>query len=134
MKWRIRITWWIIFCIRYSRLFWIYLKKHGEKTDIPSIRIYLNKIENRITFKIKKGYYLELLTPETTKLLGSTKSKITNDENGKNVPYLEITEVTLIHCNIFNNTYEKDSKVLYTLVPNKSFGKLLDISPNNLIF
>ena len=134
MKWRIRITWWIIFCIRYSRLFWIYLKKHGEKTDIPSIRIYLNKIENRITFKIKKGYYLELLTPETTKLLGSTKSKITNDENGKNVPYLEITEVTLIHCNIFNNTYEKDSKVLYILVPNKSFGKLLDISPNNLIF
>ena len=134
MKWRIRITWWIIFCVRYSRLFWIYLKKHGEKTDIPSIRIYLNKIENRITFKIKKGYYLELLTPETTKLLGSTKSKITNDENGKNVPYLEITEVTLIHCNIFNNTYEKDSKVLYTLVPNKSFGKLLDISPNNLIF
>ena len=134
MKWRIRITWWIIFCIRYSRLFWIYLKKHGEKTDIPSIRIYLNKIENRITFKIKKGYYLELLTPETTKLLGSTKSKITNDENGKNVPYLEITEVTLIHCNIFNNTYEKDSEVLYTLVPNKSFGKLLDISPNNLIF
>ena len=134
MEWRIWITWWIIFCIRYSRLFWIYLKKHGEKTDIPSIRIYLNKIENRITFKIKKGYYLELLTPETTKLLGSTKSKITNDENGKNVPYLEITEVTLIHCNIFNNTYEKDSEVLYTLVPNKSFGKLLDISPNNLIF
>ena len=58
-----------------------------EKTVNPSIRIYINKIENRITFKIKTGYYLELLTPETMKLLGSTKSKIKN-ENGENVPYL----------------------------------------------
>ena len=55
--------------------------------------IYVNKIENRITFKIKTRYYLELLMPETVKLLGSTKSKITKDENGKNVPHLEITEV-----------------------------------------
>ena len=53
------------------------LKKHGEKTVNPSIRIYINKIENRITFKIKAGYYLKLLTPETMKLLGSNKSKIT---------------------------------------------------------
>ena len=53
------------------------LKKNGENVDNPSIRIYVNKIENRITFKIKNGYYLELLTPETMKLLGSTKSKIT---------------------------------------------------------
>ena len=62
--------------------------------------IYVNKIENRITFKIKIGYHLELLTPETMKLLGSTKSKITKDENGENVPHLEITEVVSIHCNI----------------------------------
>ena len=59
------------------------LKKHGEKTVNPSIRIYTNKIENRITFKIKAGYYIELLTPETMKLLGSTKSKITKDKNGE---------------------------------------------------
>ena len=52
------------------------LKKHGESVDNPSIGIYLNKIENRITFKIKNGYYLELSTPETMKLLGSTESKI----------------------------------------------------------
>ena len=64
------------------------MEKHGEKTINPSIRIYVNKIENRITFKIKTGYYLELLTPETKKLLGSTKSKITKYENGENVPYL----------------------------------------------
>ena len=68
--------------------------------------IYVNKIENRITFKIKTGYYPELLTPETIKLLGSTKSKITEDENVENVPHLEITEVILVHCNIDNNDYQ----------------------------
>ena len=67
MEWRIWITWWIIFYIRYSRLFWIYIKKkHGGKAINPSIRIYVNKIENRITFKIKAGQYLEFLTPEKT--------------------------------------------------------------------
>ena len=61
------------------------LKKHSENVDNPSIKIYVNKIENRVTFKIKKGYYPELLTPETMKLLGSTESKITKDKNGENV-------------------------------------------------
>ena len=68
------------------------------------------------------------------KLLGSNESKITKDENGENVPHLEITEVVLIHCNIVNNNYQQDSRVLYTFVPNKSFGQLLDISPKNFIF
>ena len=66
------------------------------------------------------------------KILGSTKSKITKDENGENVPRLEITEVVLIHCNIANNDYQQDSRVLYTFVPNKSFGQWLDISPKIL--
>ena len=64
------------------------LKKHSENVDNPYIRIYVNKIDNRIAFIIKSGYYLELLTPETTKLLGSTKSEITKDKNGENVPHL----------------------------------------------
>ena len=72
-------------------------KKHGEMTDNPSIRIYVNKIENRTPFKIKIGYYLELLTPETVKLLESTKSKLTKDENGENVPHLEINEIVFVH-------------------------------------
>ena len=110
------------------------LKKHGENTDNPSIRIYVNKIENRITFKIKTGYYLELLTPETMKLLGSTENKITKDKNGENVPHLEITEVVLVHCNIVNNDYQQDSRVLYIFVPNKPFGRLLEISPKNHTF
>ena len=68
------------------------------------------------------------------KLLGSTKSKITKDENGENRSHLEITEVVLIHCNIVNNNYQQDSIVLYTFVPKKLFGQLLDISPENFIF
>ena len=89
------------------------LKKHGENIDNPSVKIYVNKIENRITFKIKNGYSLELLTSETMKLFGSTENKITKDKNGENVPHLEITEVVQVHCNIVNNDY-----VLYTFVPN----------------
>ena len=65
------------------------------------------------------------------KLLGSTKNKITKDKNGENVPHLEITEVVLVHCNIVNNDYQQDSRVLYTFVPNKPFGSLLEISPTN---
>ena len=68
------------------------------------------------------------------KLLGSTESKITKDKNRENVPHLEITEVVLVHCNIVNNYYQHDSRVLYTFVSNKSFGSLLDISPSNHIF
>ena len=107
-------------------------KKHGEKTDNRSTRIDINEIENRITFKIKTGYYLELC--KTMKLLGTTKIKITKDENVANVPHLEITEVVLIRRNIFNNDYQQDSRILYKFVPNKSFGQLLDISHKNFIF
>ena len=72
--------------------------------------------------------------PEIMKLLGSTKNKITKDENRENVLHLEINEVVLIQCNIVNNKYQQDSRALYTFVPNKSFGQLLDISPKNVIF
>ena len=68
------------------------------------------------------------------KLLGSTQNKITKDKNGENVPHLEFTEVVLVHFDIVNNVYQQDSKVLYTFVPNKQFGTLLEISPTNNIF
>ena len=110
------------------------LKKHSENVDNPSIKIYVNKIENRITFKIKNGYYLERLTPETMKLLGSTESKITIDKNGENVTRLEIVELVLVHCNLVNNDNQQDSRILYTFVPSKPFGRLLEISPTNHIF
>ena len=72
-------------------------------------------MENRITFKIKTGYYLELLTSETVKLLGSISNKITKDENDENVLQLEITEIVLVHCNIVNKDYQKDLRVLHVL-------------------
>ena len=93
--------------------------------------MYVNRIESRITFKIKNRYYLELLTPETMKILGSTESKITKDKNGENVPHLEIVE--LVHCNLVNNDYQQDSRILCTFVPNKTFGSLLEISPTNQV-
>ena len=68
------------------------------------------------------------------KLLGSNKSKITKDKNGENVPHLEITEVILVHCNVVNNDYQQDSRILYTFVPNKPFGSLIEISPPNHMF
>ena len=68
------------------------------------------------------------------KLLGSTKSKITKDKNGENEPHLEIVELVLVHYNLANNDYQQDSKTLYTFVPNKPFGSLLEISPTNYIF
>ena len=124
--------------------YFVYIfKKHGENTDIKKngqttnkspIDIYVNKVENRITFKIKDGYSLELLTKETMKLLGSTENKITKDKNGGYVPHLDIKEVVLVHCNIVNNDYQQDSRVLYTFLPNKPFGILLEISPTNHIF
>ena len=67
-------------------------------------------------------------------LLGSTKSKMNKNENSKNVPNLEITEAVLVNCNIANNNYQRNSRVLYTFFPNKSFGHLVDILPQNFIF
>ena len=84
--------------------------------------------------KTKNGYYLELLIPETMKLLGNAKSKITKNENGETLFRLEMTEVVFIHYNVCNNNYQQNSRVLYAFVPNNNFGQLLDISPENFIF
>ena len=97
------------------------------------MKIYVNKVENRITFKIKTGYNLKLLIAESMKFIGSTKNKIIKDKNVEDVPHLEITEVILVHCNVVNNNYQQDSRVVYTFVPNKSLGSLLQISPTNFI-
>ena len=81
-------------------------------TGDSSIRVYVNKIENRIIFRIKTGYYLKLLTTETMKVLWSTKDKIIKDKNGKNVPQLETNKVVLFHYNIFNNDHQHNSRAL----------------------
>ena len=87
------------------------LKKHSESVDDPSNKIYVNKIENRVTFKVEKGYYLEFLTSPTMKLLGSNKNKIIKDKNGENFPHLEIVELVLIHCNLVNYNYHQNSRI-----------------------
>ena len=68
------------------------------------------------------------------KLLGGTVSKINKDKNGENVPQLEVVELVLVHCNLVNNDYQQESRILYTFVPNKTFGSLLEISPTNHVF
>ena len=110
------------------------IKKHKTLTDNSLVRIYVKKNREYSYIKIKAGYYLEILMPGAMKLLGNTKNKIAKDENEENVAHLEITEAVLVLCNFVNNYYQHDSRFLYTFVPNKSFGQLLDISPKNVVF
>ena len=105
-------------------------KKHKTMAENPPKQIYRNKIKNRIIFKIKTRYKLEMLSPETIKLLGSTKKDVNKDKDGEDVPKLESVEVILVHCNLVNNSYRQASNVLFTFVPNKQFGQLITISPH----
>ena len=95
------------------------IKKYETIAETAPTLIYTNNITNRIVFKINTGYKLELLSKETTKLLGSTTSIIDADKNSENVPKLENAEVVLLHCNLVNNSYQQHSRVLFALVPNK---------------
>ena len=85
-------------------------------------------------FKIKNGYKLELKTPSTMKLFGSTTKSIDKTKNNGNVPSLEVVEVVLVQCNLEDNQYQQKSEVLYTFKPNKSYAYLLDVEPSNLVF
>ena len=98
------------------------------------ILINTNTVNNRIVFKVKTGYKLELLSKETMKLLGSAKDIIDSDKNSENVPRLENVEVVLVHYNLVNNSYQQHSRVLFTFVPNKQYGQLISITPHSLIF
>ena len=110
------------------------IKKHETIAETAPILIYTNTTNNRIVFKIKTGYKLELLSKETMKLLGSTKDIIDSDKNSENVPRLENVEVVLVHCNLVNNSYQQASRVSFIFVQNKQYGQLISISPNSLIF
>ena len=92
----------------------------------------MNRIKNTIVFKIKTEYKIELLTLETMKLLGSTKKNCDEDGDGENATKYESVEVVLVHCILVKNNYQGTSKVLYTFVPNKEFGQLINISQNSL--
>ena len=92
----------------------------------------MNRTKNRIVFKITTGYKLEILTPETMKLLGSTNEDVDKDKNGKNVPKIESVEVVSVDFNLVKNDYQHTPKVLFTFIPNKQFGQLTNISPHSL--
>ena len=108
------------------------IKKHETLTGDPPDQVYPNKIKNRIVFKLKTSFNLELFTPETMILLGNGKKRRDKDKGGEDVPELESVEVVLVHCNLVKNDYQYTSKVLFTFVPNKQFGQLINISPHSL--
>ena len=97
------------------------IKKQETLAGNPPIQIYPNKIKNRIAFKVKTGYKLELLSLETMKILGSAKKDV-RDKDGEDVQKVEFVEVVLVHCNLVNNSCQQASKVLFTFVHNKQFG------------
>ena len=110
-------------------------QKHEStiKTNENSpVLIYSNKVKNRIVFKIKAGYKLELLTKETGKLLGDGPI-IDKNENSNNVPQLDQVEYVLLHCNLARNQYLQNSKLLYEFVPDKLFGQLISVKSPVLI-
>ena len=110
------------------------IKKHETITDTAPILIYADNIINRIVFKIKTRYKLELLSKELMKLLGSTSNTIDTDKNSENIPRLENVEVFLAHCNLVNSSYQHHSRVLFTFVTNKQYGQLINILPHSLVF
>ena len=109
------------------------IRKHETITEVSQVLIYVIEINNRIVFKIKSGYKLELLSKETMRLLGSSSDTIDGDKNSELVPKLESVDLVLVHCNVVNNSYQKAAKVLFTFVPNKKYGQLITISPETLI-
>ena len=107
------------------------IKKHETIADNPPVQIYVNKIKNRIVFKIKTGYKIGLLTKETMQLLKSSKKDIDQNKDGEIVPRIETVKVVLVHCNLVNNSYQQASKVLFAFVSNKQFGQLITITPHS---
>ena len=110
------------------------IKKHETVTIIPPIHFYINGNNNRLVFKIKNWYKLELQTPETMKLFGSREKLIGKTKNGEKVPSLEVFKIFLVQCKLLDNQYQQKSEILHTFTTNKSYAHLLNFEPNNLVF
>ena len=110
------------------------IKKHEsnvKSNEQSPILIYANRILNRVSFGIKKGHKLELLINETMRLLGDGPI-IDTTKNGENVAKLEIVRNVLVFCNLVENVFLQDSKLLFPFVPKSRFGSLLSITPQVL--
>ena len=81
------------------------IKRHESSTRIPSIHVYIDRINSRLVFKIEDGRKLEQKTSETMELLGSPKKLIDKTQNGENVPSLEVFDIVLDQCNLLDNQY-----------------------------
>ena len=114
----------------FQNYFEYIIKKHERTADVSPVLIYVNEINNRIVFKIKSGYKLELLSKE---ILGSLTDNIDVDKNSELVPKLESVDLVLLQCNLVNNSYQQASKVLFIFVSNKKYGQLINVSSNSLI-
>ena len=110
------------------------IKKHEKLTTIPPIHVYINRINNRLVFKIKDGCKLKLQMPKTMKLFGSTRNLTDKRKNGGKTISLEVVEVVLVQCNFVDNQYQQKSEVLYTFTPNESYASWLNVKPSNLVF
>ena len=106
------------------------IKKHETLTTVPPIHVYINGINNRLVFKIKDEYKLELQTSETMKLFGNTKKLIDKTKNAGKAASLEVVEVFLVQCNLSDNQYQQKSEVLYSFTPSKSYAYLLNDDPS----
>ena len=110
------------------------IKKNETLTTISHIHVYINRISNRLVFKIKDGYMVELQTPETMKLFGRTTKLIDKTKNREKVASPEVAEVVLVQCNLVDNHYQQKSEALYTFTPNKSYAYFLNAELNNSLF
>ena len=110
------------------------MKKHETLTAVPPIYVYINRINNRLVFKIKDGCKLELQTPETILYFVAQRKLTDKTKNGEKVPSLEVVEVVLVQCNLVDNQYQQKSELLYTFTHNKSYAYLLNVDPSNLVF
>ena len=134
MKWWIWIAEWFLFCSRCSKSYQYIIKKHKTLTVIPPIHVYINRTNNRLVFQEKDRYRLELQTPETMKLFGSTKILKNKTKNGENKPNPEVFEVVLVQWNLVDNQYQQKSEVLYAFTPSNSYAYLLNVEPSSLVF
>ena len=109
------------------------IKKHETIAKNPPVQIFVKKTKNRIVFKVKTGYKLELLPKETMQLLGSSKKDVDQNKDEEAGPKLEFLDVASLHTNLISNNYQQTSKVLFTFVPDKQFGQLIIITPHSPI-
>ena len=113
--------------------FWDKTKARGDNPE-EVFKLYHDRVRNRTAYIIHEGYYIKLPTKEIREMLGISKEKIVGSEYGDLVPKIDPVTAVLVHCNLVDNDYQRDSKLLYSFVPDKPFGSFLSVEPKSEIF